>query len=115
MRFSPDLWRARALRYPLIYLLLSSVLVALRYQTRQIYPELRGLRAERTLLQGRRDELSLTVQGLTGEQRVRAWALANGMRPYAQAPKTTQPLLALPAPPRLPAPTFEVRTQWSRP
>ena len=84
------LWRARALRYVLIYLLMGSALVTLRYQTREVYPQLSGLRVTRTELQRQQKELSLTVQSLTGEQRVRDWAIANGMMPYAQATKQTQ-------------------------
>ena len=84
------LWRARALRYVLIYLLMGSALVTLRYQTREVYPQLSALRTTRTELQRQQKELSLTVQSLTGEQRVRDWAIANGMMPYAQATKQTK-------------------------
>ncbi len=87
-------WRARALRYVLIYLLLACVLVTLRYQTREVYPSLRRLNDTRTELQRQQSELSLTVQTLTSEQRVRVWALANGMVPYAQASKQTQTFAA---------------------
>ena len=111
------LWRARALRYVLIYLLLACVLVTLRYQGREVYPNLRQLSATRTELQREQEELSLRVQTLTSEQRIRAWALENGMVPYAQAGKQTQtfeagvagatPLPAQPTPTRL-----TVRTAW---
>ena len=84
------LWRARALRYVLIYLLMGSALVTLRYQTREVYPQLHTLRVTRTELQRQQKELSVSVQTLTGEQRVREWAIANGMVPYAQASKQTQ-------------------------
>ena len=110
------LWRARALRYLLVYLLLACVLVTLRYQTQHIYPDLHSLRDQRTELQRQRDELSLTVQTLTSEQRIREWAIANGMVPYAQATKQTQPFSAAP---KLPAVSFqplptrvEVKTTW---
>ena len=83
-------WRARALRYVLIYLLMGCALVTLRYQTREVYPQLSALRDTRTELQRQQKELSLSVQSLTGEQRVRDWALAHGMMPYAQATKQTQ-------------------------
>lgn len=95
------LWRARALRYVLIYLLMGSALVTLRYQTREVYPQLSALRDTRTELQRQQKELSLKVQSLTGEQRVRDWALAHGMMPYAQATKQTQafgPPVAPPGP-----------------
>ncbi len=111
------LWRARALRYVLIYLLMGCALVTLRYQTRAVYPELRNLRATRTELQRQQNELSLTVQTLTSEQRVRTWALSSGMVPYAQSSKQTQTfslplagkLIAAPTP--APAPLL-VRTVW---
>ncbi len=111
------LWRARALRYVLIYLLMGCVLVTLRYQTRAVYPELRDLRATRTELQRQQNELSLTVQTLTSEQRVRTWALSSGMVPYAQASKQTQTfapplagkLTVLPTPAPVP---LLVRTVW---
>jgi len=113
---SPERWRARALRYVLIYLLLACALVALRYQTRDIYPRLRELRAEREGLQRERDALSVEVQTLSSEQRVRAWALANGLRTYAQSPKQTlafPPPLPAPQLPPAPPPTFlEVKTAW---
>lgn len=100
-------WRARALRYVLIYLLMGSALVTLRYQTREVYPQLSALRDARTELQRQQKELSLSVQSLTREQRVRDWALAHGMMPYAQATKQTQafgPPVAPPGPGPLPAP-----------
>lgn len=119
------LWRARALRYVLIYLLMGCALVTVRYQTREVYAHLRDtLRPTRTELQRVRSELSLRVQTLTSEQRVRAWALSSGMVPYAQATKQTQ---AFPAPavasapavsssaPLTPAPArapLIVRTVW---
>ena len=109
------LWRARALRYVLIYLLMGSALVTLRYQTREVYPQLSALRDTRTELQRQQKELSLSVQSLTGEQRVRDWALAHGMMPYAQATKQTQafgPPVAPPGP--LPAPD-QPGTALSRP
>jgi len=111
------LWRARALRYVMIYVLMACVLVVLRYQTQAIYPHLRDLRATRTELQRQQNELSLTVQTLTSEQRIRAWAIADGMVPYAQASKERQklpPALApVPPPPATPLPaTLTVRTVW---
>ncbi len=93
------LWRARALRYVLIYLLMGSALVTLRYQTREVYPQLSALRETRTELQRQQKELSLKVQSLTGEQRVRDWALAHGMMPYAQATKQTRAFGPSVAPP----------------
>lgn len=110
-------WRARALRYVLIYLLLACVLVTLRYQTREIYPNLRRLNDTRTELQRQQSELSLTVQTLTSEQRVRIWALANGMVPYAQANKQTQSFgagtsLAAPLPKKPNPNRLSVGTVW---
>jgi len=111
------LWRARALRYVLIYLLLACVLVTLRYQGREVYPNLRQLSATRTELQREQEELSLRVQTLTSEQRIRAWALENGMVPYAQAGKQTQAFEAgiagATSLPSQPTPTrLSVRTAW---
>ncbi|WP_425148486.1 hypothetical protein [Deinococcus sp.] len=109
-------WRARALRYLLIYLLLACVLVTLRYQTQGVYPELRRIRDERTALLRQRDDLSVAVQSLTSEQRVRAWAIQNGMVPYAQASKRTaafEPPPPLPAVSLAPLPSrLEVVTKW---
>ena len=114
------LWRARALRYLLIYLLLACMLVTLRFQTRHISPDVRTLRDERTALQHTRDELSVAVQTATGEQRIREWAIRHDMLPYAQASKQTRPLTA--GPPNRAAPTpaalnalptrLEVTTRW---
>lgn len=111
------LWRARALRYVLIYLLLACVLVTLRYQGREVYPNLRQLSATRTELQREQEELSLRVQTLTSEQRIRAWALENGMVPYAQAGKQTQTFEtgisgAAPLPEQAAPTRLVVRTAW---
>ncbi|MFC4454926.1 cell division protein FtsL [Deinococcus sonorensis] len=116
-QLSASTWRARALRYILIYLLLACALVTLRFQTRDTYQQLRDIRQERTDLQRQRDELSVEVQGLTSEQRVRDWALANGMQTYAQAPKSVQVLPSVPLPADLPPPPphpapLEVTTRW---
>jgi hypothetical protein len=113
---NPDLqagiWRARTMRYVSIYLLLTCALVALRYQTHMIYDTLLKVRDQRTALQAQRDDLSVRVQSLVSEGRIRDWALANGMRYYAQAPKTSGTLSGLPAPAPLPSPSFEVITRW---
>ncbi|WP_424949707.1 hypothetical protein [Deinococcus sp.] len=110
-------WRARALRYVLIYLLMACVLVTLRYQARAVYPNLHRLNATLSELQHRQSELSLTVQSLTSEQRVRTWALEHGMVPYAQASKQMKTFEAgvnqAPALPVRPVPaSVTVRTVW---
>ncbi|ADV67722.1 hypothetical protein [Deinococcus maricopensis] len=113
MNTPTDTWRARALRYTLIYVLLACVLVGLRYQTRDVRPTLNTLNAERVSLQQQRAALELTVQGLTSEPRVRAWALQNGMTPFTRIDKTAAAFKALPVPAALVThPTFEVITRW---
>lgn len=111
--WNPELWRARALRYTLIYLLLACVLVALRYQTREVYPDLRALRAERAQLAEQKQALELDVQARTSSAVVREWALANDMTPFSRAHKDTAAFDPLPAPvPVAPARPLEVHTRW---
>lgn len=106
-------WRARAMRYVGIYLLLALALVAARFVTQDVRPTLRAAQEREAALTTQRDELELRVQALGNPQRIRDWAFQNGMRRFAEAPKTTQDLTAVPPPP--PAPThtpLEVTTQW---
>ncbi|WP_045233528.1 hypothetical protein [Deinococcus pimensis] len=110
---SHDVWRARALRYTLIYLLLALVLVGLRFGARDIRPELLDLREERTILTRDKQALELDVQAATSTARVREWALANGMTPFSRASKATAAFEVLPAPPAPPAArSLEVTTVW---
>ncbi len=107
------LWRARALRYVLLYLLLAGALVGLRYQGRSVYPELRALRDQRAALQQRRSVLELDVERQSSGARVRDWALERGMLPFSQARKQTATFTALPSPPALPAAhSPKVNTAW---
>ena len=108
-----DLWRARALRYTLLYLLLACVLVGLRYQTRDVYPDLKELRTERNLLMQQKQALDLEVQKQTSTARVREWALGNGMIPFSNARKESAEFQPLPSPdPLLPNQPLEVHTRW---
>ncbi|AWN23416.1 hypothetical protein DKM44_09400 [Deinococcus irradiatisoli] len=107
-------WRARALRYTSLYVLLAAALLGLRYATRQTYPHLRELRASVQDLQTQRDHLELEVQTLTTGPRVLEWATSHDMLPYAQASKTAGDIAPLPAPPALApeAGPFEVHVRW---
>ena len=107
------LWRARALRYTLLYLLLSGALVGLRYQARDVYPALRTLRDHKAGLQQQRSMLELDVERQFSGARVRDWALSQGMLPFSQTNKQTATFQALPPGPALPAPQpLKVRTAW---
>lgn len=115
-------WRGRAMRYVLIYLLLTLVLVGMRYATQNVRVELRAAAAREEELIVVRDELEVRVQALTTPQRIREWAFSQGMRRFAETPKVRadMPVFVLPA--RLNAPgsaaasapqtRLEVRTQW---
>jgi len=106
-------WRARAVRYVVIYLALALALVGARLLTQDVRPTLREAQAREAALTTQRDELEIRVQALGSPQRVREWALQNGMRRFAEAPKTTQALKGVPAPASAAAPTtLEVRTEW---
>lgn len=109
-----DPWRARALRYTLIYLLLGVALVGLRFQTRDIRPDLLTLNERRDLLTQKKEFLELEVQHLTSGARVREWALARGMTPFSLArSRESAPFSALPAPSALPKKRpLEVLTRW---
>lgn len=107
------LWRARALRYTLLYLLLAGALVGLRYQGRDVYPELRAQRDQKAALQQRRSMLELDIERASSAARVRAWALSQGMLPFSQARKQTAAFTALPSPPALPpSQSLKVNTAW---
>ncbi|TDE87566.1 MULTISPECIES: hypothetical protein [Deinococcus] len=106
-------WRARAIRYVVIYLLLALALVGARFLTQGVRPALRAAQEREAVLTTQRDELELRVQALGNPQRIRDWALQNGMRRFAEAPKTTQDLSSIPAPAPVPAhTTLEVTTEW---
>jgi len=106
-------WQARAVRYVLIYLVLALVLVAARFLTQDVRPDLRAAQKREVALTNARDELEVSVQRLSNPQRIRDWADGHGLRPFAEAPKKTEALLSVPAP--APAPvqtTLEVYTEW---
>lgn len=108
-----DEWRARALRYTVIYLALAVALMGVRYATRDLRPTLLSLRDERLTLQAQKRDLEVALQTSTSVARVRAWARDNGMIDFARAPKQTASFAALPAPPALPERrSLEVNTQW---
>ena len=110
---SAGTWRARAVRYVGLYLVLALTLVAARFLTQDVRPDLRDAQKREATLTTTRDDLELRVQALGNPQRVRAWAAKNGMRRFAEAPKTTATLTGVPAPAPLPAQTtLEVRTAW---
>lgn len=114
LQASLAVWRARALRYTSLYVLLAAALLGVRYVTRATYPQLRELRANVLTLQTQRDHLELEVQTLTTGPRLLDWANTHGMVPYAQAKKTSADIAALPAPAPLPpgATSFQISTRW---
>lgn len=114
LQASLAVWRARAMRYTSLYVLLAAALLGLRYATRHTYPNLRELRASVQSLQTQRDQLELEVQTLTTGPRVLDWATSHDMLPYAQASKTVGDIAPLPAPAALPPEvgSFEVKVRW---
>ena len=76
-------WRARAIRYVVIYLALALALVGARLLTQDVRPTLREAQLREAALTTQRDELEVRVQALGSPQRVREWALQNGMRRFA--------------------------------
>lgn len=108
-----DQWRARALRYTLIYLLLGLVLSGLRFGARDIRPELLELRDQRATLTRDKQALELDLQTATSTARIREWAMTNDMIPFSRARTSTGTFEPLPAPPALPLPRpLEVTTVW---
>lgn len=114
---SPATWQRRTLRYLAIYLLLSLSLVATRFFTQHIRPELRDAQTAAAKLQTERDELEIRVQVATTPQKVQEWAIGNGMQRFAEAVNagraTTADLgnAALPTKSANPS-ALEVKTQW---
>lgn len=106
-------WQARAVRYVLIYLLLALALVAARFLTQDVRPDLRAVQQQEATLTNERDELEVLVQRLNNPQRIRDWAAQHGLRPFAEAPKKNESLRSVPAPAPVPArTTLEVYTEW---
>lgn len=108
-------WQERAIRYMLVYFVLSTVLVTWRYFQRDLpvrIAELQDLEAE---LYDERSNLSIELQSLTSPVRIREWAAKNGMIPFSGTKKepTTfeapaQETLTIPQPKPL-----EVETRWN--
>ncbi len=107
-------WRARAVRYLLIYVALVVALISVRASTSGVRPALREAQQQEQTLITQRDNLALQLQALETPQRIGEWARANGMQLFAVAPKSTADLTGLPDVP-LPTPAprrVEVKTQW---
>lgn len=110
-------WQRRTLRYLGIYLTLALTLVAARYFTQGIRPELREMQKQEASLQTQRDDLEVRVQAASSPQRVQEWAVANGFQRFAESSKTTRDLGAGSTVPHIknssasPA-AIEVKTQW---
>ncbi|ALW88401.1 hypothetical protein GCM10008956_21020 [Deinococcus arenae] len=117
-KFDPDLtlptWRARAVRYLLIYVALVVALVSVRASTSNVRSLLREAQGQEQTLITQRDNLALQLQELEAPQRIGAWAKANGMQLFAVAPKDTADIAGVQAAPvRSAQPRkVEVRTQW---
>lgn len=114
---SVAVWRARAIRYVLIYLSLVLALVVARSLTQDIRPNLLAAQEREAALTTQRDDLTVRVQALETPQRVRDWAFANGMRRFADAPnKDTQTIEPVGSQSSAVGTTqprqVEVRTQW---
>lgn len=117
-QLDPDLtlptWRARAVRYLLIYVALVVALVSVRASTSGVRPDLRAAQLREQTLITQRDNLALQLQTLETKQRIMAWAVANGMELSATAVKGSADIQGIPeAPAAAPQPrTVEVVTQW---
>lgn len=107
-------WRARAVRYLLIYVALVVALVSVRASTSDVRPALREAQGREQALVTQRDNLILQLEALETPQRIFEWARGNGMVLYAAAPKDTAEIAGIPEAPTPTAPvrTVEVTTQW---
>jgi hypothetical protein len=105
--------KARTHKFLFVYIALLCGLAAMRYVTRETFPNLIQLEQQRDLLMDRQAELRREVDSLEGVARVGAWARANGMIPWTTMPHETSSLPSLTetlAPDN--AQRIEVRTQW---
>lgn len=84
------LWRGRAMRYMLIYLLVAIALITTRHFTQDIRPTLRNLETQEGLLIKQRNELELEYQSKITPQKVKKWAREHNMVPFADTDKETQ-------------------------
>ncbi|PTA66990.1 hypothetical protein [Deinococcus arcticus] len=107
-------WRARAVRYVLIYLALVLVLVTVRALTSDVRPALRAAEKREAALITQNANLTVQLQTLENQRRLKDWAQARGMRLVAVAPKATATFTPLPPAPGRPAAarTLEVKTLW---
>ncbi|WP_291425820.1 hypothetical protein [Deinococcus sp.] len=111
---APATWQWRTLRYLSIYLLLAITLIAVRYKTQHVRPNLLDLQKQEATLLTQRDNLEIAVQVAVTPQRIQEWAAANGMIHFAESPKAARDL-GQGAPLNLPTTnnnTIEVKTQW---
>ena len=109
-------WQRRTLRYLGIYLTLALLLVAARYFTKDIRPELREAQKQEASLQTQRDDLEVRVQAASSPQKVQEWAVQNGFQRFAESRKSTRDLGAGSSIPEIlkpsSTPAIEVKTQW---
>ncbi len=112
---APATWQWRTLRYLSIYLLLAMTLIAVRYKTQHVRPNLLDLQKQEATLLTQRDNLEIAVQVAVTPQKIQEWAAGNGMIHFAESPKTARDLGQAAAPLTLPTTnnnTIEVKTQW---
>ncbi|WP_369409237.1 hypothetical protein [Deinococcus arboris] len=107
-------WRARAVRYVLIYLALVTALVSVRALTRDVRPALKAAQAREAALTTQSADLSVQLQTLESRRRLLDWAAQNGMRRLTDVPRETATFQPVPAAPVAapPARTVEVKTLW---
>ncbi|WP_221089178.1 hypothetical protein [Deinococcus aquaedulcis] len=107
-------WRARAVRYVLIYLALVLVLVTVRALTSNVRPALRAAEKREAALITQNADLTVQLQTLESQRRLKDWAQAHGMRLLAVTPPNKATFTPLPPAPRRPsaARTLEVKTLW---
>ncbi len=86
-------WRKRAIHYLLIWFTLVTALVSLRYFTYPIRTHfLNSLKLQQELVT-QRDNLAVTLQISENPQRVRDWAISNGLKNFAESHKDYQTLI----------------------
>ena len=114
---TPATWQRRTLRYLTIYLLLAMVLVAVRYKTQHIRPDLLAAQGHEAELLTERDNLEIAVQVALTPQKIQQWASSSGMVHFAESVKTARdfgpgdPGAAVNLLPNS-TNTIEVQTQW---
>ncbi|MFC6662171.1 hypothetical protein [Deinococcus multiflagellatus] len=101
-------WRARAVRYVLIYFALVLVLVGARALTSHVRPALRAAQTREAALTTQNANLTVQLQTLENQRRLLDWATEHGMRRLTDVPKDRATFAPLPAAPP-PAPVPRVR------